>query len=208
MKKSELRQIIKEEITKALKEDTQQTEAESIFGGKKKQFAQFRADQKEKGKIMKKDNSFRDWMFEIYKDVSQGLIITAPSPNDPKDTSVYVDENGKYKYLLTGKFNKGANEIGYSDVIIRPKSELSTTPFKIDFSNFYRIVRPILQSGLNGDDWTVVYYADLKGTGAKVKIGEDGYLVETSKFKRDDPNYGFPKEIGSGISWVDFTFRY
>ena len=69
---------------------------------------------------------FKKILFELYNDASQGLIFV--SKDSEGDDVVYVDENGKYKYLLTGEWNPGLQEVPYAHKIVLPKSEAVSPP--------------------------------------------------------------------------------
>jgi hypothetical protein len=162
---------------------------------------------------------FKKILFELYNDASQGLIFVSKNPEG--NDAVYVDENGKYKYLLTGEWNNGLGEIPGINKRVLPKSKAVSPPNKLDFNNFYPILRAVLQSrlkgpGLLGDsNWVVVYHADGVGKfkfggggGKMIMIGYSGYIIELSKFSRDgNTEFGFPEELGNDIGWVSYDFR-
>lgn len=166
------------------------------------------------------EEKFKKIVFDLYNDASQGLIFVSDNGVSKHPQAVYVDEKGKYKYLLTPEYNKyhdsnfGLSRIGniYSEVL--PKSEAIASPYKLDIDTFHPIIRAVLQPG--PEDYHVNFFPDGTykkdrfggGGGNMIQIGYTGYVVETSKFSREDnPNFGFPQEIGNGMSWVPFTFR-
>lgn len=163
---------------------------------------------------------FKKIVFDLYDDASQGLIFVSKNPEG--NDAVYVDENGKYKYLLTGEWNYGLGEIPGINKRVLPKSEAVSSPNKLDFDSFYPIVRAVLQSrlkgpGLLGDsNWSVGYVPNVKnqgfsfggGGGRMIRIGYSGYIVEPSKFSGDgNPDFGFPEKLGNDLAWVPFRFR-
>ena len=162
---------------------------------------------------------FEKIIYDTYRDASQGLIFVSDiTPRFPQKSggAVFVDENSKYKYLLTGESNPGLGKIGYVYSEVLPKSEATSPPDKLNIQNFHKIIRAILQSGINDARYNVRFVPDGLyrkdkfggGGGDMIQIGWSGYIVESSKFSREgNVNFGFPKEIGDGMSWVTFTFR-
>ena len=166
------------------------------------------------------EEKFKKMVFDLYNDASQGLIFVSDNGVSKHPEAVYVDEKGKYKYLLTPEYNKyhdtnfGLSEIGDTYSVVLPKSEAIAPPYKLDINNFYSIIRAVLQPGPR--DYHVNFFPDRTykkdsfggGGGTMIQIGYSGYVVETSKFSREgNPNFGFPEEIGNGMSWVSFRFR-
>ena len=155
---------------------------------------------------------FEKMITDLYNDASKGLIFVSETPEEHKEggnKSVFVDENSKYKNLLTGKRNEGLGDEGvdtYAEVL--PKSEAIAPPYKLDIRNFPNIIYAVLRSGIDGNNYHVKRRSDaITDKGDMIEIGWAGYVVDMSKFKRDDPDFGFPKEIGNGMAWVPFTFR-
>jgi hypothetical protein len=176
----------------------------------------FEKNQKKVKKQIKKakeelDNKkWNDFFFNeitnLYNDASKGLIFVSETPEEYKiggSNSVFVDENSKYKNLLTGKRNKGLGAIGATYSVVLPKSKAISPPYKLNIDTFLRIISGFLNSGIDGNDYSIIYH----GLDDMIQIGWTGYVVDMSKFKRDSPDYGFPKEIGNGMAWVPFTFR-
>ncbi len=162
---------------------------------------------------------FKKTVSEIYNDASQGLIFVAPNPESPERKSVFVDEKGKYKYLLTGEKNYGVGEVPYTNSIILPKSEAVSSPNKLDSFNFHIILRAVLQSEVQGPfklppngKYQVSYapdgtYRGIENVGNLIKVGWAGYVVELSKFSRVNPDFGFPQKLGGDLAWVSYRFR-
>jgi hypothetical protein len=162
---------------------------------------------------------FKKTVSEIYNDASQGLIFVAPNPKSPERKSVFVDEKGKYKYLLTGEKNYGVGEVPYTNSIILPKSEAVSSPSKLDIFNFYIIIRAVLQSEIQGPfklppngKYHINYspdgtYRGIENVGTLIQIGYAGYVVELSKFSRVNPDFGFPQKLGGDLAYVSYRFR-
>jgi hypothetical protein len=162
---------------------------------------------------------FKKTVSEIYNDASQGLIFVSPNPKSPERKSVFVDEKGKYKYLLTGEKNYGVGEVPYTNSTILPKSEAVSSPNKLDSFNFHIILRAVLQSEVQGPfklpsngRYQVSYapdgtYRGIENIGNLIKVGWAGYVVELSKFSRVNPDFGFPQKLGGDLAWVSYRFR-
>ena len=163
--------------------------------------------------IQSRTAKWKKMIFDLYNDASQGLIFVSQPPEniDTDYDAVYVDENSKYKNLLTGKYNEGLGAIRSTHQKVLPKSEAPSPPYKLDFDNFYRIIRAVLQSGADGSMYQVKFLPDfISSTGVDmVQIGYVGYVIDTSskEFKRSDPDFGFPEKINNEMSWVSFRFR-
>jgi hypothetical protein len=209
MKKSELRQLIKEEISKIKEIDS--------YGKIGKQYPAPEYEDELKGKLTNQKRLLRKKMSQdkfakitkdLFDDASKGLIFISDYPKDNKYSALFVDENSKYKNLLTGKENYGLNDIPYTYNKALPKSEAITPPHKLDIRTFRKIIYGVLTSGPGETFYITNFLPDsVTGIGDMIQVGRGGYVVEKSKFKRESSDYGFPQELGNGLAYVPFFFR-
>jgi hypothetical protein len=162
------------------------------------------------------EEKFKKIIFELYKDASQGLIFTSKDPID-SDRAVFVDENGKYKYLLTGERNEGLIEVPYTTTYVLPKSKAVSPPNELDISNFNAIIHAVLNSGVGGvfPKYAVHFKnSDVEkfqfggGGGNIIKIGYVGYVVDPSKFSTEgNPEFGTLHKLSNNLAWIPYDFK-
>jgi hypothetical protein len=164
------------------------------------------------------DEKFKKILSDLYQDASKGLIYTSPSPNPNDGMTVYVDENGKYKYLLTGEKNIGLGEVPYYNKTVQPSSKSTSSPYKLDIPNFNAIIHAVLNSGVQGPfplPPNGRYHIKPKlpnfqfgGKGGTIiQIGWVGYVVDLSKFTTEgNPEFGTPHKLGNNLAFIPYHF--
>ena len=176
----------------------------------------FKKSQKIKLKKQTDNVKFKKMISDIYQDASQGLIFTSKDPID-SDRAVFVDENGKYKYLLTGERNEGLVEVPYTTKYVLPKSKAVSPPNELDISNFNAIIHAVLNSGVGGvfpkyavhfKNSDVGKFQFGGGGGNIIKIGYVGYVVDPSKFSTEgNPEFGTLHKLSNNLAWIPFDFK-
>ena len=152
----------------------------------------------------------------LYNDASQGLIFVSKSPDKGFDKAVYVDENSKYKNLLTGEGNDGLDPFWDTIKRVLPKSESPSSPYKLDFDNFWRILKAVY-SDYPRTKWLIQrIISDYSGLGADMlQLPYAGKLVDVSssgtKEKlesiENSDDYGKIIKISDNLWWINFRSR-
>jgi hypothetical protein len=160
----------------------------------------------------------------LYNDASQGLIFVSQSPKkvegytdlSEKKRAVYVDENSKYKNLLTGEGNDGLDPFWDTIQRVLPKSESPSSPYKLDFDNFWRILKAVY-SDYPRTKWLIQrIISDYSGLGADMlQLPYAGKLVDVSSSRtkeklesiENSDDYGKIIKISDNLWWINFRSR-